>query len=151
MKVYRLLMGIALCLLSACSLTREELRAEPGETFVVALPYKTVFNNFSALLSRCSGEARTIYSYVGLPVPMVTKGHRVFHIIKENDARTAASIDRIVDTPFDRKVVLSIDLAARGEQTEITYFKKSQYAFFMDMREALKKRATGEDKSDFCE
>jgi hypothetical protein len=135
MKMFRLLTVLSFCLCSACSTTVEELRADPGEkgTFQVNLPYIVVFHNFALAARQCSGGMQSSYNY---------------SVVKENLSGNAARIDFVNQSALGRHVMISSDIVANNDHTDITFYKKSHFAVFTNIRSWLEDWANGHSKCD---
>ncbi len=143
--------GVSFCLLAACSATREDVRANPSAsgTILVNVPYKTVLYNFTAPLG-CRATGPNLYVNTGGAVPLKTSAPDMSHqYVRENEAHTAATIDIYSDLPLYRTVLESLDLKAKGDQTEVTYYRKGVLAnAFADVRENVESRATGKFREE---
>jgi len=115
--------------LTACGTTSAEMRAAPGESgsFQVDLPYVTVLKNFS----RCADQGAGGYGY-----------SYFYWMVKENAAENSATIDFLQDG-IARRVLTSVDIAADGKNTKVTYYKHHMFAVFKSIRQDIEDQARG--------
>lgn len=132
---------LSLVPLCACSTTTEELHADPGEqgTFRVALPFRTVYSNFGKRAEGCfHGGTPAAHFYVAAD---------------ESKPRQFGTFDVVEEgvVPSLRRVIISADITATPDGTDVSYFANKHVTFMLTYRATMVEWAngTGEKCGDF--
>jgi len=119
------------CLASgACAVTTEGVRSEPGQrgTIHVAAPYDVVYRRFVAR-AHGSADGGTNVSYF-----FVTAAERV---------PGKSAIVEVVQGGLLRRVMISTDITAAVDGTDVVYYKNSAFAIFIDFDPVIAEWANG--------
>jgi hypothetical protein len=132
-----ILLGV-LAYLSACSMTSQQLRAEPKETanFHVDKSFESVRENLITVFKKC--YVQNYSTQYG------TESH-LFPTVLDTTPNEAVTIE-LIFSGMDRIAYLSIDAFRNsGGGTDITYYK-GRFDILRNYRTIIENWATGKDK-----
>jgi hypothetical protein len=115
--------------LPACAEDTSQLRASTNEkaSFQLETPYSEVYQTYLANAHACyKGGTPASYFYVE---------------DRQNDARTEGSID-IIQDGLARRVLVSSDIVADGNNTDVTYYINTGFDFLHTLNALPKRLAT---------
>ena len=123
---------MVLCCLAAgaCAVTTSGVRESPGEqgTIHVAAPYDVVYRHFVTRATECA-HGGTNVSYF-----FVTAAERI---------PGKSAIVEVVQSGLYRRVMMSTDIVAVGDGTDVTYYKNSALGIFINFYPVMDEWAHG--------
>ena len=120
----RILAVMSAFALGACAMTTQEMRSDPREhdSFHVDLPYATVYANFVRRGEGCF--------HGGTPVSN-------FDIEKSETVPGKSATVEVVQHGLARRVMVSADINAAAEGTDITYYVNPHFSIFVKFRPVM--------------
>jgi len=119
--------------LGACTITSSGVRADPGEkdTIHVAAPFDVAYHNF---LNR----AKYCFPYTPPYGPPNTPS-----VTTTETTPGKAAVVELMDNTILHRILLSVDIVATDDRTDVTYYKNPSWRPFRDLHPVMAEWTTG--------